>query len=46
MEKLLTIIDEGLSNRYKVLEGDHETLYVLDRETDIHYSIHVTECDG
>jgi len=45
MEELLEAIDEGLSNRYKVLEGDDETLYVKDRETEEHYAIHVSLCE-
>lgn len=45
MEELLEAIDAGLSNRYKVLEGDHDTLYVKDRTTETHYAIHIAECD-
>ena len=30
-EELLDEIDNNLSNRYVVLEGDHDTLYVKDR---------------
>ena len=44
VESLLEAIDAGLSNGYVVLEGDHETLYVKDRETGKHYSIRVEEC--
>ncbi len=44
MEELLETIDNGLSNRYVVLEGDHETIYIKDRETEKHYAIHVSEC--
>ena len=45
MEELINAIDVGLSNRYVVLEGDHETLYVKDRETQKHYGIHIEECE-
>ena len=41
MEELLEAIDMSLSNKYVVLEGDHETIYVKDRDTDKHYAIHV-----
>ena len=29
---LLDEIDSNLSNRYVILEGDHDTLYVKDRQ--------------
>ena len=45
MEELLEAIDMSLSNKYVVLEGDHETIYVKDRDTDKHYAIHVNECE-
>lgn len=45
MEKLLETIDAGLSNAYKVLDGDHDTLYVLERETGKQYEIKVSECE-
>ena len=45
MEELLEAIDMGLLNRYKVLEGDSDTLYVLDRENGKHYTIKVNECE-
>jgi hypothetical protein len=45
MEELLEAIDMGLSNKYVVLEGDHETIYVKDRDTGKHYAIHVNECE-
>ncbi len=44
MKDLLEAIDEGLSNRYVILEGDEDTIYVKDRETEKHYAIHVSEC--
>ena len=44
MKDLLEAIDEGLSNRYVILEGDDDTIYVKDRETEKHYAIHVSEC--
>ena len=44
MEKeLLDEIDACLSNRYIVLEGDNDTLYVKDRETGEHYAIKVEQ---
>ena len=45
MEQLLREIDENLSNRYVVLDGDHDSIYVKDRESDKHFVIHVAECD-
>ncbi len=46
MEALLNEIDERLSNRFVVLEGNTNdgVLYVKDRESGIHYSITVAEC--
>lgn len=32
-EELINDIEMSLSNRYVVLEGDHDTLYVKDRRT-------------
>lgn len=45
VEKLISEIDERLSNAYKVLEGDEDTLYVQERATGIHYQIKVSECN-
>lgn len=42
---LIYEIDNLLTNRYVVLEGDDETLYVKDRETGRHFEIKVTWCD-
>ena len=42
---LIYEIDERLSNRYVVLDGDEDTLYVKDRETGKHFEIKVTLCD-
>lgn len=42
---LIYEIDNVLTNRYVVLEGDDETLYVKDRETGRHFEIKVTWCD-
>lgn len=42
---LIYEIDERLSNRYVVLDGDDDTLYVKDRETGKHFEIKVTWCD-
>ena len=42
MEKeLLEEIDANLSNRYVVLEGDDDTLYVKDRTNGEHFAIKV-----
>lgn len=42
MEKeLLNEIDACLSNRYIVLEGDDDTLYVKNRENGEHFAIKV-----
>ena len=42
MEKeLLNEIDACLSNRYVVLEGDDNTLYVKNRENGEHFAIKV-----
>ena len=40
---LIYEIDNVLTNRYVVLEGDDETLYVKDRETGRHFEIKVTQ---
>lgn len=45
MEELINAIDMGLSNRYKVIDGDDHTICVVDRETGIHYEICVLETD-
>ena len=42
---LIYEIDNVLTNRYVVLEGDDETLYVKDRETGRYFEIKVTQCD-
>lgn len=42
---LLETISELLENtKYKVLEGDRDTIYVKDTETDEHFSIRVQGC--
>lgn len=43
MEKLLEAIDAGFSNVYKVIDGDHDTLCVVERETGKHFEIKVKE---
>ena len=45
MEDLLNAIDMGLSNRYKVIDGDDHTLCVVDRETGEHFNIVVEEAE-
>lgn len=42
---LLETISELLENtKYKVLEGDRDTVYVKDTTTDEHFSIRVQSC--
>lgn len=42
---LLETISELLKNtKYKVLEGDRDTVYVKDTTTDEHFSIRVRNC--
>lgn len=45
MKLLLEAIDEGLNNRYKVLDGDDHTLCVKDRETGKHFDIVIREVE-
>ena len=45
MEKLLETIDAGLCNAYKVIDGDHDTLCVVERESGKHFEIKVKEVD-
>lgn len=45
MRDLLEAIDEGLSNRYKVIDGDDHTLCVKDRETEKHFDIIIKEVE-
>lgn len=45
MEKLLETIDAGLSNAYKVIDGDRDTLCVEERESGKHFEIKVKEVD-
>lgn len=43
---LLETISELLKNaKYKVLEGDRDTVYVKDTTTDEHFSIRVRNCN-
>ena len=44
-ELLIDVIDQCLPNSYKVLEGDRDVIYVVERATGRHYAIHVTECE-
>ena len=41
---LINVIDDVLTNRYVVLDGDDNTLYVKDRDTGNYFEIKVTEC--
>lgn len=43
VKNLLDEIDKRLSNAYKVLEGNSDTLYVKERSTGKHLEIKVTE---
>lgn len=45
VKALCDTIDVSLPNSYKVLEGDKDTLYVVNRKTGIHYSIKISECN-
>jgi hypothetical protein len=45
MEELLKTIAKCIPNTYQVLEGDHEVVYVRNKETDKHFAIHVSECN-
>lgn len=40
---LIQVIDENLPTLFVVLDGDHETLYVKERNTGKHYEIKVSE---
>ena len=40
---LIQVIDENLPTSFVVLDGDHETLYVKERNTGKHYEIKVSE---
>ncbi len=41
---LINVIDDVLTDRYVVLDGDGNTLYVKDRDTGNCFEIKVTEC--
>lgn len=43
---LMDAIDLGLSNRYKVIDGDEYIICVHDRETGKDYDIRIEECVG
>lgn len=45
LKDLLEAIDEGLNNRYKVIDGDDHILYVKDRETGKYFDIIVKESE-
>lgn len=42
-DTLIQAIDENLPTSFVVLDGDHETLYVKERNTGKHYEIKVSE---
>jgi len=39
VKELINEIEERLTNRYKVLEGDSDTIYVKDQQTGQHFAI-------
>lgn len=43
MEELINEIECRLSNKYIILDGDHDTMYVKDRETGKQYEIKLQE---
>lgn len=45
MKELLEAIDTGISNAYKVIDGDHDMLCVVERQTGKHYEISVKEIE-
>jgi len=44
MEELVKTLEVHLPRRYKILEGDHDTVYVMDRVTEEHFEIKVSKC--
>ena len=42
-DTLIQAIDESLPSSFVVLDGDHEALYVKERNTGKHYEIKVSE---
>lgn len=45
VEKIIDMLDNQITNDYKILEGDDDTLYIMSRETGKSYSIKVKECE-
>lgn len=45
MENLIASLESNLDKNYKVLEGDKETIYIVDKNTGKHYSIKIEELD-
>ena len=43
MYELLETIDTNLSNKYRIVDGEKNILYVQDRETGKHFKIIVKE---
>lgn len=43
MEELINEIESRLSNKYRVLDGDHDTIIIKDRDTGKHYEIRCQE---
>lgn len=42
--ELINSIEERLPGEYKILEGDEDSIYIVNRETGKHYEIKITEC--
>lgn len=45
IEKIIEMLDRRITNDYKILEGDDDTLYIKSRETGKSYYIKVDECE-
>lgn len=45
VRQLLSDIETSLPDKYKILEGDDDTIYVKNTDTDKHFAIHIAECD-
>lgn len=44
LHELLDAIDNGISNRYVVLERDDSTLYIKDRDTECNFAVRISYC--
>lgn len=44
---IFTVIEAALERAgYKILDGDADTVYISHPNSDCHYAIKVTECEG